>query len=652
MGGLGFIHLGFLAAAAAVAVPIVIHLLFRQRARRVEIGTLHFLRVVLRDQAQRRKIRRWILLALRAAAVVLLALLFARPYWNAPESRGEEQEVVLLIDRSASMAAGGAGSSPFDKAVSQAREILKGVPSGATVHIAYFDADGVVPARDGQIDPAMKPELAATDFSKALEWAKDKVVTSRRQNRRVYLLTDLQRSGLGSPLADPLPPNVDVEVMDVGRLLTKNLAVEEVQADQTDLRDGKPVIVTARVFNAGLFPVRDVSVRLSLVGTSPIVRAVSLEGQSRQVVRFEVPLSKPDLYHGFVEVDGQDDLPFDDRRWLAFDARLPDRVLLIDGEPGPSVFGNETYYLETALRLRLPGDESTTAPTPYEPVRQGWSERNGTLPELGPFRVVAVCNVPDISPSDAAILSRFVASGGSLIIFTGDRVRAGAYRALDQARILPARLEEPVEAGSYRFTEWVKDHPIFSPFADPQHGDLRTLRFRRITRVVPDSEAHILATARGGDPLVVGKAIAQGRCLLFTFPADNAWGDWAIHRLYLPMVHQVLGYLTDRLPETSRVRFEKVRAGFEQAPGVVLHSGRAVVRNVDPAESEIERTTAANLREVYRLPETRKSGSRAEIAPETLVAGGERPDELWRWVAWILLIVLVAETFVANRTYA
>ena len=45
MGGLGFIHLGFLAAGAAVAVPIVIHLLFRQRARRVEIGTLHFLRV-------------------------------------------------------------------------------------------------------------------------------------------------------------------------------------------------------------------------------------------------------------------------------------------------------------------------------------------------------------------------------------------------------------------------------------------------------------------------------------------------------------------------------------------------------------------------------------------------------------------------------
>ena len=146
MGGLGFIHLGFLTASAAVAVPIVIHLLFRQRARRVEIGTIHFLRVVLQDQARRRKIRRWLLLALRAAGVLLLALLFARPFWRAPGTLGSEREVVLLIDRSASMAAATAGTTPFDKAQRQATELIAGLPSGSTVHIAYFDADGVTPA--------------------------------------------------------------------------------------------------------------------------------------------------------------------------------------------------------------------------------------------------------------------------------------------------------------------------------------------------------------------------------------------------------------------------------------------------------------------------------------------------------------------------
>ena len=149
MAGLGFIHLGFLAAAVAVAVPVLIHLLFRPRARKVEIGTLFFLRLVLRDSARRRKFRRWILLALRVAGVLLLALLFARPYRSNAGAAGSEREVVLLIDRSASMGAGGASSSPFAKAQRAAGELIKGLPPGTTVHLAYFDAEGTeASARD------------------------------------------------------------------------------------------------------------------------------------------------------------------------------------------------------------------------------------------------------------------------------------------------------------------------------------------------------------------------------------------------------------------------------------------------------------------------------------------------------------------------
>ena len=92
MNGLGFIHPGFLAAGIAVAVPIVIHLLFRQKVRRVDIGSLHFLRVVLRDQAHRRKLRRWLLLALASAACSCL-----RP--SSPAPTGEHQRVPLKRPR-------------------------------------------------------------------------------------------------------------------------------------------------------------------------------------------------------------------------------------------------------------------------------------------------------------------------------------------------------------------------------------------------------------------------------------------------------------------------------------------------------------------------------------------------------------------------
>src|SRR4051812_4945590 len=105
MFGLSLIHAGFLAGGLAVALPIVIHLLFRQRTRTVVIGSVQFLHQVVREHRRRRRVRQWILLALRMLAVVLLALLFARPYWDESQRRGLEQEVVLLIDRSASMQA-------------------------------------------------------------------------------------------------------------------------------------------------------------------------------------------------------------------------------------------------------------------------------------------------------------------------------------------------------------------------------------------------------------------------------------------------------------------------------------------------------------------------------------------------------------------
>ncbi len=114
-----------------------------------------------------------------------------------------------------------------------------------------------------------------------------------------------------------------------------------------------------------------------------------------------------------------------------------------------------------------------------------------------------------------------------MIIFTGDQVEAGAYAALARAKVMPGQVQGPADIGSYRFVDWSRDHPILSPFNDPQYGDLRTLRFRRITRLQPDPDARVLGTTQGGAPLVLEKTVGQGHCLLFAFPADNGWGDWA-----------------------------------------------------------------------------------------------------------------------------
>src|SRR5947209_6377593 len=195
MAGLGLIHLGFLAAGAAVAVPVLLHLLLRPRARRVEIGSVRFLKLALRESTRRRKVRRWLLLALRAAAVLLLVLLFARPYLPGAAAEGRDREVFLLIDQSASMGAVQSGQTLFARAQSTAGQVLQGLPEHTAVHLAYFDAAGVTPAAEARIDSKRRPGYAATDYDQAVRWARDQLLLSSRPHREVYLFTDLQRSG-------------------------------------------------------------------------------------------------------------------------------------------------------------------------------------------------------------------------------------------------------------------------------------------------------------------------------------------------------------------------------------------------------------------------------------------------------------------------
>ena len=105
---------------------------------------------MLRDNARRRRIKRWVLLALRMAAVALIAFLFARPYMLATEPSPGDRLVVVLLDRSASMGLQG-GTRPIDQGLAEARAILGRAGQGTQLEVATFDRDSPSRCR-GQTD--------------------------------------------------------------------------------------------------------------------------------------------------------------------------------------------------------------------------------------------------------------------------------------------------------------------------------------------------------------------------------------------------------------------------------------------------------------------------------------------------------------------
>src|SRR3954468_19991860 len=100
----------FLLGLAGLAVPVIIHLIQRERKNVVQFPSLMFLQRIPYQSVRRRRIRNWPLLLLRLAALALIVAAFGRPFLRRPAlaaaASGGAREVVVLIDRSYSMGYG------------------------------------------------------------------------------------------------------------------------------------------------------------------------------------------------------------------------------------------------------------------------------------------------------------------------------------------------------------------------------------------------------------------------------------------------------------------------------------------------------------------------------------------------------------------
>jgi hypothetical protein len=179
----------------------------------------------------------------------------------------------------------------------------------------------------------------------------------------------------------------------------------------------------------------------------------------------------------------------------------------------------------------------------------------------------------------------------------------------------------------------------------------RRLAFHHSTWLALAAEARVLARSGTGEPLVGERKLGDGTIRLVAVPADRDWGPWPQSRLYVPLVHQLVGYLTERLPESQRVRVAETGPGTANPPGIAVEGRKVVVRNLDPAESEVERFTVDQFRELFHLTEA-DGGAKEASAAGARPPGSERPDEVWVVVVWALFVVLLVEVLVANRTPA
>ncbi|HXU08924.1 MAG TPA: BatA domain-containing protein, partial [Blastocatellia bacterium] len=530
---MGFLNPVFLLGAIIAGLPVLVHLVRRTRAPRIQFPSLMFLRKIEQKTIRRRKLRNLLLLLMRCAALLLLAFAFSRPFFTGSSTvsaTGEHTSTVILVDGSYSMRYG----DVFNRARQAARNIVSDAAADEHLAVILF-AKNYQLLMPLKVDSAearstidqMQPGLESTDYLQAIQAADAVLKDATKGQHRVYLISDFQDAGWNRS-APPVKvaPDVKVNPIDVSEAKPFNFAVTAVSADPVVYVQKYTGKAVARVSNFGIDDV-DTAIEFKLNDLPMERRPVKLIAGGSQNVEFSGFNVPEGSNRATVEISG-DNFPLDNKFFFTIRRENQTRVLAVEtAARGRS----ESFFLQQSLAAGENNQHALTSKTAgsVDPT------------DLDPYRVIIVNDASGMSDGLASGIKSFVERGGGVIFAAGKHTDAGEFNRLFGA-VAPAQLGEVVQSRSYALMSQVKtDHPIFAAFA--RGARLTSTRVYGYHRATVKEGAQTIAALDDGGPMVVEGAAGRGRVLMLTTTLDTAWNDLPLTPMFLPLIRQMLEYL-------------------------------------------------------------------------------------------------------------
>lgn len=653
MGGLleGFLHPALAWGAALASVPLLIHLLNRQRHQPLEWAAMRFVMAAWRRTRRRSRLENLLLLLLRMAAVALLAFALARPFTSRSSPLAglteTRRDLVLVLDGSASTGFRESVKSVHEAILERAREILGGLDGtrGDRVRVLFAARaprvlstrapEDALAALSTVSAPLDEPVDLAAALAQVATWAEEDSAGAGSSTLEVRMLTDMQRrafvsptpASAGSSASDPMatPPlhaaldrlhalAVEVVVEDLGAasLEPANLGILSLAPLTSVLGARLPVDVGVEIANHGSQGRSAVRVVLEVDGERLPSRSIDVPGRGRTTADFSVTFAD-DGDHALVARLEGDRLGVDDARAAVVRVPRAVRVLLVNGDPRSRLDQDEIGYLRAVLE---PADDGSAGGgfSPFEVTSTNFASFGGSDLDLAAVDVVLLANPGALPPSVVEALEARVAAGGALLVTLGDRAaEAGALEALN-ARLLrpdgtglaPARLLRTIEVRSRReeafhVASFVEDHPALSFFADERWKPfLVEAPFYAFVAAEPAPESSVLAhfDDEAGSPLLIERAYDRGRVLVWTSSIDADW-----NRLpespgtLVPLVHELLRYAASGLGTSM-----EVPVGGTLSPEVERFPREVTLVRPDGSRRDLDGEPEALAKDLWRLP--------------------------------------------------
>ena len=591
----GFSNLAMLGWLAAAAAPLLIHLWSRHRFREAPWAAMQFLLAAMRKNARRLQLQQWLLLALRTLVIVLIVLAVAQPYGEqlvAGSPTGPAHKLIVL-DASYSMAYRQGDTTNFERAKSLAAKLVRQTGPGDTFSVILMASPPKM-LFDGQLADAeaiathiesLAPTHTRADLQATLALARTAITSNEKSRtstwrREIYFITDMQRTTWsettvrsssnegGNSIQDlvaPLAQRAALSIIDVGQPELANVAISRFMAAETFVIANRDVALEVTLREFGGKPRADYTAEL-LVDDVPVAeQSVNIPANEEATVTFTHKFDAPGQHKLTVRA-AADGLDIDNTRSLVVPVREEIRVLCVEGRDAAA------RYVADALSV------SAGADSPIEPTVV--SESGLADIDVTQFDAVFLCNVAQLTDSEAMRLGRYAAGGGGIVFFLGDRIIPESYNRLSlddwrgaptgpqqsnkqtprqssssgpSAALLPARIAQIQTNTQFGLDPLDYKHEIVAPFRGQERAGLLTTPVSRYYKLeLPPQRRDIkVAAALHGDPLIITAPLARGRTVVVATDAsltsvDQATGEpwtlWPTWPSFLPMIRELLAY--------------------------------------------------------------------------------------------------------------
>lgn len=567
----------YLYAAPAVALPIVIYLLFRRRRQDVPWGAMYILRKVMETRSRTATWLQYLVLALRTLACAAVIALFAQPRspWEAGlPTAPPGTHRVILVDRSASMQLRLATGTALDSAVGLARRLALSTGHPGTVSLLPLDAEEAetrpTPLDETALDTYLHALLGTpgpADWQQSLRTAEDILRASPAQHRELFILSDFAARDLAGSAGTAFRAalrrlrdrRVTLHLCRLGDTGTENFALHGFAPAADVLLANQPIpfhftlgYYGAATEGSSLLRVTDPQGNLLL--EEPLTLS---PGQDVRSYDLALPAGRPRL----TATLRPDALEADDRAVRSFTVVSEVRLVVVQNLSNATGFDNPRTWIDLALRNPEAGDggshpQYNSAAEAYAAHAAAVNAQGGASKTTAPCNLVVEGKIPDqinrdlFASSDAVMLidldrlppealtavDGYARRGGTVLLAPGAACDAGRFNqtfpSLTPAPLAPPRHEE-VDPQRYEQCLFEGEAPaLLAALESPEHGNLPASRFYNAFDVDPQAlhpDARAWLSLSDGTPLLLSRARGRGRVLLWTAGLNGKWNSLVVH---------------------------------------------------------------------------------------------------------------------------